>query len=194
MTGRTHDTAALTLLGLAVAVYPLPNVTLATALIAILANQIGGIAPDIDQPTAPFWRNFPLIGTIFGRFTDKLLGGHRFLTHSLLGATLLGFAAHWLLVFLSPIMPHTDTNLVWWAFMIGVASHLIMDTFTKEGVPWLLPIPFKFGIPPLKALRMTTGHFVENFIVFPGLILINIWIVATHYQAIHTFIHTRLGS
>jgi inner membrane protein len=194
MTGRTHDLAAITALGLAVAAYPLPNVTLATALIAILANQIGGIAPDIDQPTAPFWRNLPLIGTLFGRFTDRLLGGHRFLTHSLLGATALGFAAHWLLVFLKPLMPHTDINLVWWAFMIGIASHLVMDTFTKEGVPWLLPIPFKFGLPPLKALRLTTGHFVEKFLVFPGLILINIWLISAHYAAIHTFIHTRLGS
>jgi inner membrane protein len=193
MTGRTHDTAAITLLGLTLALYPIPNVTLATALIAILANQIGGIAPDIDQPTAPFWRNLP-IGALFGRFTDKLLGGHRFLTHSLLGAALLGFAAHWLLVFLHPIMPHTDINLVWYAFMIGLASHLIMDTFTKEGVPWLLPIPLKFGIPPIKALRITTGHAVENFIIFPALILINIYLIATHYDAIHTFIHTRLGS
>jgi inner membrane protein len=193
MTGRTHDTAAITLLGLAVAVYPLPNVSLATALVAILANQIGGIAPDIDQPTAPFWRNFPLIGTIFGRFTDKLLGGHRFLTHSILGAALLGFAAHWLLVFLSPVMPHVDINLVWYAFMIGIASHLIMDTFTKEGVPWLLPIPFKFGLPPVKALRVTTGHFVENFVIFPGLIVINILLCMAYYPEIVHFIHTRVG-
>jgi inner membrane protein len=193
MTGRTHDAAAITALGLTLALHPIPDITLATALIAILANQIGGIAPDIDQPTAPFWRNLP-IGALFGRFTDKLLGGHRFLTHSLLGAAALGFLAHWLLVFLRPIMPHTDTNLVWYAFMIGLISHLIMDTFTKEGVPWLLPIPFKFGIPPLRALRLTTGKFIENFIIFPALILINIYLVATHYTAIHAFIHTRLGS
>jgi inner membrane protein len=193
MTGRTHDTAALTALIVAVALYPPQNITLATALIALLANQIGGLAPDIDQPTAPFWRNLP-IGRLFGRFTDKLLGGHRFLTHSLLGAALLGFAAHWLLVFLHPIMPHTDINLVWDAFMIGIASHLIMDTFTKEGVPWLLPIPFKFGFPPLKALRVTTGHIVENFLIFPILIVINIIICATYYQDIVHFIHTRVGS
>lgn len=193
MTGRTHDTAAITVLGLAVALYPLPNVTLATALVAILANQIGGIAPDIDQPTAPFWRNLPIF-SMFGRFQARLLGGHRFLTHSLLGAALLGFAAHWLLVFLQPIMPHVDINLVWWAFMIGIGSHLIMDTFTKEGVPWLLPVPFKFGIPPIRALRVTTGKWVENFIIFPALIVINIILCATYYHDIVKFIHTRVGS
>ncbi len=193
MTGRTHDTAALTCLVIIIALYPLPSVTLATALVALLANQIGGIAPDIDQPTAPFWRNLP-VGAIFGRFTDRLLGGHRFLTHSLLGAALLGFGAHWLLVFLQPIMPHVDINLVWWAFMIGVLSHLIMDTFTKEGVPWLLPIPFKLGVPPLRALRITTGKWIENFVIFPGLLVINILFCATYYQDIVKFIHTRVGS
>ncbi len=192
MTGRTHDTAALTALGITVALVGIPSVTLATALVAILANQIGGIAPDIDQPTAPFWRNLP-IGGFFGRFTDKLLGGHRFLTHSLVGVALLAWLANWLLIFLQPIMPHVNIHLVWWAFVIGLISHLIMDSFTKEGVPWLLPIPVKLGIPPIKALRVTTGKVLENFVIFPGLILVNIALCAFYYPEIVNFIHTRLG-
>jgi inner membrane protein len=193
MTGRTHDTAALTALGLTVAFFPLTDVTLSTALVAILANQIGGIAPDIDQPTAPFWRNLPL-GAIFGRVTDKLLGGHRFLTHSLLGAAVLAYLAHWLLFFLHPLFPHIHIDLVFDAFVIGVLSHLVMDSFTKEGVPWLLPLPYKFGFPPLKALRVTTGHAIENFIIFPGLIFINIALCSRYYPQIVHFIHTRVGS
>jgi len=193
MTGRTHDTAALTALVVVVALHPLPSVTLATVLVSILANQIGGITPDIDQPTAPFWRNLP-IGAFFGRFTDRLLGGHRFLTHSLLGAGLFALLANWLLIFVHPIMPHVDTHLVWWAFVIGLMSHLIMDSFTKEGVPWLLPIPIKFGVPPVKALRVTTGHALENFVIFPGLILINILLCSRYYPQIVHFIHTRVGA
>ena len=193
MTGRTHDTAALTALVVAVALHPLPNFTLATALVALLANQIGGLAPDIDQPTAPFWRNLP-IGRLFGRFADKLLGGHRFLTHSILGAGLLAWLANWLLIFLHPIMPHVDIHLVWWAFIIGLLSHLVMDSFTKEGVPWLLPLPYKFGFPPLKALRVTTGQFFESVIIFPGLVVINIWLCSKYYPQIVHFIHTRVGA
>ena len=193
MTGRTHDTAALTALGLAVVLFPLPSVTLATALISLLANQIGGITPDIDQPTAPFWRNLP-IGRFFGRFADRLLGGHRFLTHSLLGVGLFAFGANWLLIFIHPLMPNVDIHLVWWAFVIGLVSHLIMDTFTKEGVPWLLPIPIKFGIPPIRALRMTTGKSLENFVVFPSLIVVNIILCAQYYPQIVQFIRTRVGS
>jgi inner membrane protein len=193
MTGRTHDAAAITFLGAALIFYPIPSVTLGTALVAILANQIGGITPDIDQPTAPFWKNLPAESFI-GRIVDKLLGGHRFLTHSIIGAAAISWLAHWLLVFLHPIMPSINITLVWWAFVIGIGSHLIMDTFTKEGVPWLLPLPVKIGLPPVKELRITTGKAIESFIIFPGLIILDIYLVATHYHAVLLFIHTHLTS
>jgi membrane-bound metal-dependent hydrolase YbcI (DUF457 family) len=188
MTSRTHDLAALTALGVVVFIQPLRVVTLSTALIALLANQIGGITPDIDQPTAPFWRNLP-IGGVIGRGIDKLLGGHRFLTHSLLGLALFGGAAALLLKFLHPILPHTNISLVWWAFMIGMLSHLVMDTFTKEGVPWLLPLPYKFGLPPMKALRVTTGKKFETLVVFPGLLVVDGWLCVTHYPTLLLLAH-----
>jgi inner membrane protein len=193
MTGRTHDAAAITFLGAALIIYPIPSVTLATALIAILANQIGGITPDIDQPTAPFWKNLPAESFI-GRIVDKLLGGHRFLTHSIIGAAAICWLAHWLLVFLHPIMPNVNISLVWWAFVIGIGSHLIMDTFTKEGVPWLLPLPVKIGLPPIKEFRITTGKAIESFIIFPGLIVLDIYLIARHYDAVLLFAHTHLLS
>lgn len=188
MIARTHDVAAITALTAVILTQPLRTVTLATAITAVVANQIGGIAPDIDQPTAPFWRNLP-IGGIFGKLIGKTLGGHRFLSHSILGLALFGFLTKLLLTFLHPIMPHVDIGLVWWAFMIGMTSHLVMDSFTKEGVPWLLPIPFKFGFPPLRRLRITTGKGVEKFIVLPLLIGISVWLIASNYNEISLFIH-----
>lgn len=172
MTARTHDLAAITALGVIVLLQPERSISLSTAIAAVIANQIGGITPDIDQPTAPFWRNLPAAG-VFGRMFGKLLGGHRFLTHSILGLVLFGFAARALLAFLGPLLGAIDTGLVWWAYMIGMVSHLVMDSFTKEGVPWLLPIPIKFGFPPLKRLRVTTGKKVELLLVFPGLVIFN---------------------
>jgi membrane-bound metal-dependent hydrolase YbcI (DUF457 family) len=191
MTGRTHDLAAATALGAVVIFGPAHTVTLSTAIAAMLANQIGGILPDIDQPTAPFWRNLP-VGGVVGRIFDKLLGGHRFLTHSILGMALFGLLTHLLLSFIHPLLTHTDVGLVWWAFMIGMLSHLVMDSLTKEGVPWLLPIPVKFGMPPAKRLRITTGKFAETLVVFPGLIALNIWFVASHYQMLLVLIHQRI--
>lgn len=189
MISRTHDLAAFTALGAVFVLLPMPPLSLATVLVAILANQIGGITPDIDQPTAPFWRNLP-IGGVIGRIIDKLLGGHRFLTHSLLGLAGFGFLAHILLQFLHPIMPTIDSMIVWVAFMIGMISHLVMDSFTKEGVPWLLPLPVKFGFPPLRRLRITTGKMIEKAVVLPGLVLLNCWYISTHYHTLVATIHT----
>lgn len=191
MTGRTHDLAAITALGLVVLVQPARTVTLATAIVAVFANLAGGVAPDIDQPTAPLWRNLP-VGKYFGKLFGILNGGHRFLTHSLVGLALFGSAIHWLLVVVHPIMSTVDIDLVWWAFMLGMFSHLVMDSFTKEGVPWLLPIPVKFGFPPLKRARIVTGKFAEKFLVFPGLLAFNIFIYFLNYDKILEILRTHV--
>jgi len=187
MTGRTHDLAAITALGLIAATQPIPHMTLATGCVAVFANLLGGIAPDIDQPTAPFWRNLP-IGHVFGKVFDKLLGGHRFLSHSALGIGLFGLGFHLLLTVLTPSFPRLDMSISWWAFMIGFVSHLLMDTITREGVPWILPLPWRIGIPPTKEFRVQTGGFVENFIIFPGLLLVNGYMIYIHYGAILNFL------
>jgi inner membrane protein len=188
VTGRTHDLAAATLLFAVVLSQPLRPIALSTAAIALLANQIGGIAPDIDQPTAPFWRNLP-VGKLFGKVTQAVLGGHRFLSHSLLGLALFGFGFKTLLTFLGPVLGHVDTGLIWWAFMLGMVSHLVMDSLTREGVPWLLPVPYKFGFPPLKRLRIVTGKKFESLIIFPGLVVLNGLLFSSNYEKIMTFAH-----
>lgn len=173
--------AAITSLVIVVVIMaPLPPLTLATILASLLANQLGAIAPDIDQPTAPFWRNVSF-GKIFGPAATRLLGGHRFLTHSIVGVVLAGWLCGLVLQFLQPILPHVQTEYVWWAFIIGMVSHLIMDSFTKEGVPWLLPVPVKFGVPPMKRLRVTTGKKVERFIIFPLLMVLLIFMCTMFY-------------
>lgn len=181
MTARTHDLAAITLLGVVFLSQPGRPLRLSTAILALLANLIGGITPDIDQPTAPFWRNLP-VGKYFGRVFNSVSGGHRFITHSIAGLFIFGFLAHWLLIFFKPVMGQVNIGYIWWAYMLGMLSHLIMDSFTKEGVPWLLPLPFKFGFPPLRRLRLTTDKAVEKFIVFPGLLIFNGLWFNLHYQ------------
>src|SRR6266705_2851806 len=127
MTSRTHDLAAFTVLGLIIVSIPLQKMTLGTGLFAIAANLIGGIAPDIDQPTAPFWRNLP-IGHLFGKVVDPLLlGGHRFISHSIAGMILFGTGWYYFLQFLKPSLPTINMDIVWWAFIIGFISHLAMD-------------------------------------------------------------------
>lgn len=193
MTARTHDVAALAALTIWIISAPPENITVATALTALLANQLGGIAPDIDQPTAPFWRNIP-VGRYLGKVFGALVGGHRFFLHSLFGVVVFSGAVLLLLEFLRPIMPNVDIQLVWVAFILGMVSHLVMDTLTKEGVPWLLPFPFKIGFPPIRSWRVTTGKKAENLVVLPMLLAIIMWLCAAHYDVLTQIIQEHLTS
>lgn len=179
MTGRTHDLAAFTALSFVVATQKIPQMSLATVIVAVSANLIGGLTPDIDQPTADLWRRIPA-GTVVGKILYPLLGGHRFISHSLLGIFLFGWGAHFLLDIIHSVLL-VDMGVVWWGFMIGYVSHLIMDTFTRDGVPWLFPLPVKFGIPPFKALRLKTGGMFEKSLVFPALMVLTGYIYYSHY-------------
>ncbi len=188
MTARTHDVAAATVLLLAVLANPPESLRLSTLLLAILANQVGGITPDIDQPTAPLWRNLPE-GHVIGKVFGKMLGGHRFISHSLIGMALFGWLSYLLLHALQPIMPHVDIQLVWYAFLLGYGSHIVMDMLTKEGVPLLLPFTFKFGVPPAKALRITTGTWVETAVVLPVLVICGGWLCWSHANELVGLLH-----
>lgn len=191
MTAQTHDLAAISTLVIVFVSSSISEITLSTAILAVFANLIGGIAPDIDQPTAPFWRNLP-VGKYFGKVFDKLLGGHRFISHSIIGLALFGMLFHLLLGFFQPVMPHVNITYVWWAFMIGMASHLVMDTLTKEGVPWLLPLPYKLGFPPIKAWRITTGKRVEAWVIFPLILFIDVWLTLHFSKHIVYLLHNKI--
>lgn len=180
MTGRTHDLAAFTALSYVVATQPIPaDLTLATAIVAVSANFVGGLAPDIDQSTATLWGRLRG-GRIWGKILAPLFGGHRFISHSLIGIALFGIGAKFLLELMSSVLI-VNMDAVWWSFMIGFVSHLIMDTLSRDGVPWLFPIPVRLGFPPLRLLRLKTGGLLEKSFIFPGLIIANIWIYYTHY-------------
>jgi len=190
MTGRTHDLAAFTAMNIVLVSTPLQELTLATALVAFSMNMIGGLAPDLDQPTSSVYKKIRA-GTILGKILYPLFGGHRFISHSILGIILFGFVLDFLLTMISGVLL-VDMNIVWWAFMIGFISHLIMDLFTKDGIPLLFPLPVRFGFPPFRFLRMQTGGLMEKTFIFPSLILLNGYIVYTHYGLLLAFIQSYI--
>lgn len=190
MTGRTHDLAAFTALTYVIATKDIASMTLATAFVAFSANMIGGLAPDIDQPTATLWRRIRA-GSLLGRVIHPLLGGHRYISHSIIGIFLFGYVLSISLGHLGKILL-VDMEVVWWSFMIGFISHLIMDVFTRDGLPLLFPIPFKFGIPPIRFLRIRTSGVVEKSFVFPMLLLVNIYFIYTYYGRFLDFFKNQL--
>lgn len=180
MTGRTHDLAAFTALNIMVVTSPITEISLATASVSIGANLLGGLAPDIDQSTSSFWKHIRA-GNVLGKMIAPLIGGHRFLSHSILGVLLVGFLLEYLLAVINNVLL-VDMDIVWWAFMIGYISHLVADTFTRDGVPWFFPVPLRIGIPPFRFLRMKTGGLIESSIIFPGLLLFNFYIFYQNYE------------
>lgn len=180
MTGRTHDLTAFTALNLIIVSNPLPQMSLATAILALSVCFIGGLAPDLDQPTANLWRRLPL-GPFFGSLIAPIIGRHRFISHSILGFFIFGIISKVLLNWMSTFVM-VDINIIWNAFLIGFISHLIADSLTHDGIQWLFPIPVNFGIPPFEALRLKTGGFLEKYVVFPSLLTQNFFLFFKNYQ------------
>lgn len=185
MIGRTHDLAAFVALTGVVVYTPLQEMSLATAIVAFGANFVGGLAPDIDEPTAAIWKRVRG-GSVFGKLIAPILGSHRMVSHSILGAVVVGYLLKWFLGLISGILL-VDMDIVWWAFMIGFISHLVTDAMTKEGIPLLFPIPWDIGFPPIRALRITTGGVIEKSVIFPGLIVLEIYLIYANYDKLMEF-------
>jgi inner membrane protein len=190
MTGRTHDLAAFTALNIVFITVSAPSVSVATLAISIGANMIGGLLPDIDDQTADIWDKVRW-GNIIGKVIKPLIGGHRMISHSLLGMVVVGYLLKWFLSILNPILL-VDMDIIWWATMIGYFSHLVTDTLTTQGVPWLFPIPFRFGFPPFKFSRIKTGGLIEKAIVFPTLLFLNGYLIYSNYSFYSSFFRNFL--
>src|SRR3990167_10286658 len=117
MTGRTHDLAAFTALNYIVATSPVISLSLPTAFIAVSANFIGALVPDLDQSTSQIWKNIRG-GSSLGVLLSPLLGGHRFISHSILGIIIFGILSKFLFNLMETFII-VDMNIVWISFMIG---------------------------------------------------------------------------
>jgi inner membrane protein len=115
------------------------------------------------------------------------MGGHRLISHSILGLFIFGYLSKLGLMRLGSILL-VDMNIVWIAFMVGVVSHLLADMLTKEGVPLLFPLPWEIGIPPFRFLRIKTGGLIEKSVVFPGLMLASGAMMTNGYDKILEFL------
>lgn len=191
MTGRTHDLAAFTALNIAFIVSAQLDISVGTFIGAIGANMIGGLLPDIDDATADIWDKVRW-GNILSKFIRPLMGGHRMISHSILGMWIFGQLLKLVLGAFSSVIL-VDMDIVWWATMIGYFSHLVADSLTIEGVPWLFPIPIRFGFPPMKWARVKTGAIIEKAIVFPGLLFFNCYVVYLNYPMYLEFFRKYIG-
>lgn len=171
MTAKTHNAFAFASLVTVAAAFPPENLNLITLFTSVIAVSIGALIPDMDQAGNNLWDLFPG-GSGFGRFMRRIFYKHRTLTHSLLGTfiiyKLLDLILHKIVNpdFLNP-------DILLGSIMVGYLSHLLSDSLTEEGLPLLFPFKITFGIPPIRAVRIKTGKWFENFVVLPA-----VWIYA----------------
>lgn len=175
MTARTHNAIAFASLVTAAAYFPPDNINLLTFIIAIVGVDIGALIPDMDTGGNYLWGLLPQ-GQKLGSFLRKIFYKHRTITHSLLGFFIIFNFLEWILpkVFNSSFI---DANIIFASIVIGFASHLLSDSFTEEGIPLLFPLRIPFGIPPIHRVRIKTGGWFENLIIFPGVWIYLIWFV-----------------
>ena len=176
MIQRTHDLAAVVLVSYSFMSQPIETLNWETILGIGIASIIGAMLPDIDNVASPAWKHKLLPRE--GLSTREFLEGHRHLSHSLIGGVIFTVTIGFILNLIH--LPHLQINPVIQAFILGFLSHLIVDSLTREGVPWLFPIPWHLGFPPFKFLRMKTGGWIEKMVVFPLLLLCLIWIYVAY--------------
>ncbi len=180
MTARTHDVIAFCGLTTVAALNPPKEITIPTVFACVVGNIVGSLMPDLDQATNRLWDLLPW-GDNLGRIFRRLFLGHRTLSHSFLGVIIFDYVLWKLLpVFLNP--SYINPLLVQDAIMIGIVSHLLADAITKDGIPLFFPIPVNIGLPPLEALRIKTGGFVEKYVVMPAAALYIFWFIGRNQE------------
>jgi len=124
---------------------------------AIAAVALGSLFPDIDEPNSWIGKRTMGISKVM-----NWLFGHRGITHSLFGA--LAIAAIFMLI----ANIFTVPAIVFAYFMMGYLLHLFGDSFSKSGVPWLLPFCKKNYQSGFGYVYYVTGKSSEMavFVVF----------------------------
>lgn len=188
MTARTHDMFALASLVTFASFYPPQVLNVPTLFACLIANIIGSLIPDMDQGSNRLWDLVPA-GNFVGKIFRRAFLGHRTISHSILGFYLFFKFFEWFL----PKLLNTgfvDAKLVFASIMIGIASHLIADGLTKDGIPLFFPFSFKVGFPPISQLRVRTGTWVENLVVLPGVVIYIIWFIGEKQAVFKSIVKT----
>lgn len=183
MTGKTHQLLGITAGTSWYVLSANPGYSPATLGAVIVGSYFAALLPDIDDPAAKIWDSIPH-GRILGEIADPFLK-HRNITHSLLGFAGIGYLFY---LILSHFPDYWNINkiAVLFAMMIAYGSHILADMFTVEGVPLFFPYPRFFGLPPkpFEGLRILTGKWFENLIIFPIINFILIGMIVAYWSKI----------
>jgi membrane-bound metal-dependent hydrolase YbcI (DUF457 family) len=148
---QTHFVAgAAAWLGYAAATRPAHPLTVFAAAAVAAA---GALIPDLDTPRSAAATSFGYPTRLLGWTIRKGCGGHRKITHSVLGTALFWVAA----VALHRGFPHLLPSWAVLPLITGFACHIGMDMLTIEGCPLGWPLDTrKYHLLP-QEIRIRTG-------------------------------------
>lgn len=153
MNGATHFATGILL-----------SAALTTNPAGIVVGSLAALLPDIDEPNSMLSRKIPIIPHVVGFF------GHRKITHSLLGVFLFSI----------PVWIWLSEYLL--IFIAGYLSHLLLDTMTSMGTPWLFPVGKNYS------LRLgVSGGWLEGIYIVCLFIVGSLWgqgLFAPHMEAV----------
>lgn len=153
----------------------------------IVASYLGSLIPDADDAGADIWHTLPFGHTV-GKISDPFLK-HRNVSHSLIGIVIYNII---LLTILKSMPAYWGISIapVLISSTIAYASHLFADAFTVEGIPFLWPWGRMLGIPPrpFDGIRVATGKWFENLVIFPAVNIMLIIFIVSYWQKIKSLI------
>jgi inner membrane protein len=142
---------------------------------------LGALTPDIDNARSTLGKRMGVVSKEF-----QHLAGHRTFFHSIIGMLVVGavifglqYALGWGLYDLGyqhagialgggsgPAVDRASVRgVALIALLVGYLLHLIADSLTIGGVPWLWPSKVRFGFPPNRHWRFKSGSKVEPVVV-----------------------------
>ncbi len=173
MVGKSHQLVGFVSVYTYAVIMQTPHLNPQTVIAAVLLISLGSLTPDLDSQENKIYQIVPIGQRLFAEVGERAFGRHRSISHSILGVAILWYLSHWL-IFMIPEANGFNLQALWLAYVISLISHLFADAITKDGIPLLWPIKFRFGIPPLKFMRMKTGGWTEVFIVRSLLV---VWVI-----------------
>ncbi len=140
MTGKTH------IIGGLAASLAFAQVTNYDPVLLVGAGVIGAVIPDICHGGSKVGRAFPVVSKVI-----NVLFGHRSFTHSLLFLVLMAILMN----------SFVTIESVTAGILVGMASHLVLDMATRNGIKLLFPLKIRVRFP----LTTRTGGTVESMVL-----------------------------
>ncbi|MGE6630052.1 metal-dependent hydrolase [Bacillus sp. NPDC077027] len=153
MTGKTHIMGGIAACTAVSYYYGLDPI------IATSSGAIGALIPDLCHTKSKIGRKFPLLSSLISS-----VFGHRTFTHSLLFMLIIYFIA-------TTYIPSDNLKI---GLLVGMASHLLLDAATVNGIKLLFPATLKVRLP----LYVKTGSAGEQA-VLAALTIVTFYYIAS---------------